>query len=94
MHIESRKSRKHVGDYEIYVDVECASDMIISDVIGGIKRRVLNVLLNDGQGHLAAMRKTVSLDRGDTMCEFRASRIMCRWFVVAIIPNLLLVQLL
>ena len=72
LHIESRKSRKHVGDFEVFIDVESTSVAAVSSVLGDIKRRVASVVLNDGGGRPAlAVRKTMSLDRGDTMCESR-----------------------
>ena len=72
LHIESRKSRKHVGDFEVFIDVESTSVAAVSSVLGDIKRRVASVVLNDGGGRPAlAVRKTISLDRGDTMCESR-----------------------
>ena len=72
LHIESRKSRKHVGDFEVFIDVESTSVATVSSVLGDIKRRVASVVLNDGGGRPAlAVRKTISLDRGDTMCESR-----------------------
>lgn len=70
VHIESRKSRKHVGEFEIFVDMECGSNMAVSDVLYELKRRVTGVILHDGSGRPSlAARKTISLDRGDTMCK-------------------------
>ena len=62
LHIESRKSRKKEAEFEILVDLECDIKQL-NEVMGALKEKVTNVMSHDGTG----LRKTTSLDRGDTI---------------------------
>ena len=70
LHIETRKSRKHLNEFEIFVDVEGASEVGCADIVKELKRRVSSLVMHDGNFRPSLnMRKTISLDKGDTMCK-------------------------
>ena len=62
LHIESRKSRKKDAEFEILVDLECDNKRV-HELIASLKDKVVHVVSHDG----VRLRKTTSLDRGDTI---------------------------
>ena len=69
LHIESRKSRKYPNEFEIFVDVDMTCDVTMNDVMTELKRRVTSLVMHDGDFRpYLNNRKTISLDKGDTMC--------------------------
>ncbi|KAK2147876.1 hypothetical protein LSH36_533g01075, partial [Paralvinella palmiformis] len=63
LHIESRKSRTRDNEYEIFVDVE-ENGVDAKEVIEKAKNLTTNIYIQDG----SKLRKTISLDKGDTRC--------------------------
>ena len=67
LHIESRKSRQSEKEYEIFVSMEVDKRSCTEEVVASLKPRFCSVLTAGGK-QAPAMKKTTSLDKGDTKC--------------------------
>ena len=69
LHIESRRSRKHSSEFDIYADMELYNDVTVDSIMSELADRVHNFVVHDSSGGIS-MNKTISLDVGDTVCEY------------------------
>ena len=81
-HVESRKSRHVDKEYDVYLDVELLKSKI-PDVKESLKTVVCSLTVSEvtRAAPIPAMKKTVSLDKGETKCKVKFEMLKLFWII-------------